>query len=68
MATATLHDLRALRGISALVEGWLVPALAALDRGEIESLRLDFEDGMAFALDKRQRWRFWRKPLAGLDA
>ena len=68
MASPVLHDLRAVRVIAALADDWLVPALAALDRGELEKLQLDFEDGEGFVIDKRQRWRFWRKPLAGLDA
>ncbi len=68
MAAATLHDLRAMRGVVALVDDWLAPALTALDRGEFETLRLDFEYGVAFAMEKVQRWRIWLKPLAGLDA
>jgi hypothetical protein len=67
-ATSTLHDLRAVRGTAALVNEWLSPALAALQSGELERLRLDFEDGIGFTIEHRQRWRFWRKPLAGLDA
>ena len=51
-----------------LVNDWLTPALAAVQRGELERLRLDFEDGAGFSIEKRQRWRFWRKPLAALDA
>lgn len=68
IAAGTLHDLRAMRSVAALTNDWLAPALAAVQRGELQYLRLDFEDGIGFAIEKRQRWRFWRKPLAALDA
>lgn len=68
MAADTLHDLRAIRRVAALESDWLAPALAAVQRGELERLRLDFEDGTGFSIEKRQRWRFWRKPLTALDA
>ena len=68
MAAGTLHDLRALRSVAALSNDWLVPAIAALQRGKLESLRLDFDDGTSFSIERRQRWRFWRKPLATIDA
>lgn len=68
MAARTLHDLRALRGVASLANAWIAPALAAVQRGELECLHLDFEDGAGFAIEKRQRWRLWRKPLASLDA
>ena len=64
----TLHDLRAMRGMAALAGDWLAPARAAVQRGELECLRLDCEDGIGFAIERRQRWRFWRKPPATLDA
>ena len=67
MAPGSLHDLRALRSVAALVNDWLEPALAAVQSGELERLRLDFEDGAGFGIEGRQRWRFWRKPLAALD-
>lgn len=63
-----LHDLRAMRSVAVLAKDWLAPAIAAVQRGELESLRLDFEDGAGFAIDRRQRWRFWRKPIAAFDA
>ena len=68
MAASTLHDLRALRSVAALANGWLAPAIAAVQSGELECLRLDFEDGSGYSIEKRQRWRLWRKPLATLDA
>jgi hypothetical protein len=37
--------------------------LAALQRGELRRLVLDFEDGLRFELDKAQRWKLWKKPL-----
>ena len=65
---STLHDLRPVRNVAALATEWLAPALAAVQRGELERLCLDFEDGAGFSVEKRQRWRFWRKPLVVLDA
>jgi hypothetical protein len=38
------------------------PLLAALKRGELQRLVLDFEDGLQFQLDRGQRWQFWKKP------
>jgi hypothetical protein len=67
-ATDALLDLRAMRSVAVLASDWIAPALAALQRGELERLRLDFEDGTVFSIERRQRWRFWRKPLAALDA
>lgn len=68
-ATANgLHDLRAMRNVARLAGDWLAPAIVAVQRGEVERLRLDFEDGSGFIIEKRQRWRFWRKPLPILDA
>ena len=62
-----LLDLRAARDAHALAIDWLAPAIDAIRRGELERLRLDCEDGMGFVLERRQRWRFWRKPLARFD-
>ena len=63
-----LFDLRALRDPAAWVGGWLAPAVEALARGALAALRLDCEDGTRLALSRGQRWRFWRRPLATLDA
>src|SRR5688500_10989242 len=67
-AADALHDLRAIRSVATLANDWFTPALAAVQRGELECLRLDFEDGAVFDIEKRQRSRFWRKPLAPIDA
>jgi hypothetical protein len=45
------------------VERVLADALQA--RHEVE---LDFADGARWRLEPSQRWRFWRRPLAGLEA
>ena len=63
-----LVDLRACRDAQACVEAWLAPAVAAVGAGGVSALRLDFEDGTRLALAPGQRWRFWRRPLATLDA
>lgn len=62
-----LVDLRGVRDMAALVSSWWLPALAALQAGQLESLRLDFTDGAGVVLERRQRWRFWRRPVAGLS-
>lgn len=66
--TDGLHDLRAMRNAATLASDWFAPAIAAVWRGELERLRLDFEDGTGLIIERRQRWRFWRKPLLTLDA
>ncbi len=66
--TNALFDLRDLRDADALARDWLVPATAALQRGELDRLLLDCADGAGFVLVRGQRWRFWRKPLSAVDA
>lgn len=63
-----LFDLRDLRDAASLCSAWLQPALAALRQRAIDRLCLDCEDGAGFALERRQHWRFWRRPLATLIA
>src|SRR5690606_20307938 len=63
-----LFDLRAARDPAPLVGGWLAPAISAVATGVLAVLHLDFEDGTRLALARGQRWRFWRRPLATLDA
>lgn len=62
-----LFDLRRARDIAVLSRDWLEPALAALQQGAIDRLRLDAGDGTGFGLGRRQRWRIWRRPRAGFD-
>lgn len=59
----TVFDLQAERDLARLQSEWLLPALAALRRGELKRLELDLEDGNLFGMTRHQRWRFWRKPL-----
>lgn len=63
-----LVDLRERSAVAELDRGWLRPALAALARGRLGELRLDFADGAGFRLRRSQRWRRWRPPLRGWDA
>jgi hypothetical protein len=56
-----LLDLRAERDWT-VVEKALLESLA----GPLDGVHLDFADGSRFALESRQRWRFWRRPLAKL--
>ena len=58
-----LVDLRASRDVASLAADWLMPALSALQDGRLERMQLDFADGSGFRLERRQRWRFWRKSL-----
>lgn len=62
-----LVDLRHLRDARRLVDQALLPLVEALDKGELETLTLDFADGLGFVLRPRQRWRIWRRPLASLQ-
>lgn len=64
--TDTLIDLRAARDLRLLAEDWLIPAIMALRDGGLGGVRLDFEDGSGYRLERRQRWRFWRRPLLAL--
>ena len=63
---AVLFDLRPLRNFAWLCGDWLEPAVRALEAGGFDNLRLDFEDGSGFLLQRRHRWRFWRRPLREL--
>ncbi|MNT84098.1 hypothetical protein D3C72_2240700 [compost metagenome] len=63
-----LVDLRQLRSLDQLGNDAIRPLLVALQRGELRRLVLDFEDGVRFEIDKRQRWRFWKKPVQLHDA
>jgi hypothetical protein len=65
---AALFDLRPQRDLHAIAEAWLSPALDALRAGTLAQLDLDCEDGTRWTLRRSQRWRFWRKPLAAIDA
>lgn len=58
-------DVATLRDATTLGRDWLQPALAALHDGRLRRLCLDWADGVRFELEPAQRWRFWRKPLAG---
>jgi hypothetical protein len=61
-------DLRHLRDLAAFQSDWLAPALAALRARALREVSLDFEDGAGITLLASQRWRFWRRPVARLDA
>ncbi|KAF1017285.1 MAG: hypothetical protein GAK31_00547 [Stenotrophomonas maltophilia] len=57
-----LADLRQLRSLQQLGTEAIRPLLAALKRGELQQLVLDFEDGRQYTLQRGQRWKFWKKP------
>lgn len=63
-----LVDLRDLRDLALFDRAWFTPALDALASGALGELQLDFADGHAAVLRHGQRWRFWRRPLAQLQA
>jgi len=58
-----LVDLRQLRSLEQLGNEAIRPLLAAVARGELKRLVLDFEDGARVEIDKTQRWRLWKKPV-----
>lgn len=62
-----LVDLRHLRSLAQFSDEVVQPLLAAMRRGELDRLVLDFQDGEGLALTPSQRWRFWRRPWAGLQ-
>lgn len=57
-----LVDLRHLRSLEQFSADAVAPLLAAIARGELDRLVLDFQDGKTLTLQRTQRWRFWRKP------
>lgn len=58
-----LVDLRRLRSVQQLANEAIRPLLAAVQRGELSRLVLDFQDGVCFDIERSQRWRFWKKPV-----
>ncbi len=67
-AVDALVDLRHLRSLAQFSDDAVRPLLAAMARGELARLALDFQDGQNLHLAPSQRWRFWRQPrpqLAG---
>jgi hypothetical protein len=66
-ASDRLVDLRGHRDLPALSRDWLSPAIDALRRRGLGSVRLDFPEGAGLRLQPGQRWRFWRKSLTQLS-
>lgn len=62
-----LFDLRHARDLQSLQAQWLQPALDDLVARRVDGVQLDFEDGHVVDLAKRQRWRFWRKPMPRME-
>ena len=67
---AHVIDLRHAIDIARVDAEWIAPALADVLSGALDRLVLDFDDGGRFVFLRRQRWRFWRRPLThvGLGA
>lgn len=61
---AALFDLSRLRDAKMLQQAWLLPALAALGRGQLASLVVDEAGGHVLHLRRWQRLRVWRKAWA----
>jgi len=55
-----LVDLRHLRSLQQFSDDAVAPLLAAMARGELDRLVLDFQDGERMSLTHAQRLRFWR--------
>ena len=64
---AALVDLRQLRSAEQFDNEVMQPLLAELARADLQQLTLDFQDGVVFQLQPKQRWRFWRGALERLD-
>ncbi|MFS8063897.1 MAG: phosphoglycerate mutase [Luteimonas sp.] len=62
-----LHDLRDMGPLES-VDAWLTPMFAAINNRTLQQLSLDFTDGTGFVIERRQRWRLWRKPISSLGA
>lgn len=62
-----VFDLQAERDLARLQNDWLLPALLALQRAELDMLQIDFADGLVFDIERSQRWRLWRKPMTCLN-
>lgn len=58
-----LYDLRDVADMTSLIDEWILPMAAAVNGGKLEQATLDFADGARFVVERRQRWRLWRKPL-----
>ena len=67
-AVDTLIDLRQLRSASVLGNEALGPLLVAIHSRELDRLVLDFADGEGYAIERAQRWRFWRRPISLAEA
>ncbi len=59
-----LFDLRDARDLAVLERDWFAPLLAAVAKGQVKRLRMEFADGARYDVDRSQRWRFWRRALA----
>lgn len=59
----SLVDLRGERDLRRVEQDWLLPALQGAGKGAISRLALDLEDGRRWEIARRQRWRFWRRPV-----
>ncbi|HHW4680294.1 MAG TPA: phosphoglycerate mutase [Xylella taiwanensis] len=54
-----LVDLRHLRSLVQFSDEVVAPLLAAMGRGELGRLVLDFRDGEILTMTRAHRWRFW---------
>ncbi|ALQ94568.1 hypothetical protein [Xylella fastidiosa] len=54
-----LVDLRHLRSLTQFSDEVVAPLLAAMGRGELKQLVLDFRDGEILTMTRAHRWRFW---------
>jgi hypothetical protein len=62
----SLIDLRRVRDAKRLSEDWVLPAISAI--GPVDAVTLDFADGARLSIERRHRWRVWRKPVPTFDA
>ena len=63
----TAFDLHRVVKPEAIVNDWLAPAAEALRQGKLRLLMLDFADGLRWSLERKHKWRIFRRPVRTLS-
>jgi hypothetical protein len=62
----SLIDLRRVRDARLLSGDWVLPAISTM--AAVDGVTRDFADGSRLSIERRHRWRLWRKPVSTFDA